>query len=236
MNGRHADPHAQRLPPRAEGEGYTYSGSAFRAVHPVGSDSISGAGGPPWCGRSWPWSSGESSFGSCGATSTPRTWKSWSFAISCRCCVGKSAAPGFVGATGSSSPPHAAAGCERRRRAFLVTPQTALRWHRELVRVKRSRRIRRQPGRPPLDEATQGLILSRVSATAIRTFAPSPGPGARPHATAVARDLSDRHERGLCNLHRGGLSGVSRSLQGVQPKSWDPTFARPRLLASPGLT
>jgi hypothetical protein len=34
-------------------EGYTYSVSAFRAVDPVVSDSISGAGGPPWCGRSW---------------------------------------------------------------------------------------------------------------------------------------------------------------------------------------
>jgi hypothetical protein len=33
----------------------------------------------------------------------PRTWKSWSFAISCRCSVGTSAGPGFGGATGASS-------------------------------------------------------------------------------------------------------------------------------------
>jgi hypothetical protein len=95
-------------------EGYTYSGSAFRAVDPVVSDSISGAGGPPWCGRSWPWSSGESSLGSCGATSTPRTWKSWSFATNFRCSVGTSAGPGFVGATGSSSPRR---GTTRRKRS-----------------------------------------------------------------------------------------------------------------------
>jgi hypothetical protein len=33
----------------------------------------------------------------------PRTWKSWSFAISCRCSVGKPAGLGSVGATASSS-------------------------------------------------------------------------------------------------------------------------------------
>jgi putative transposase len=44
-------------------------------------------------------------------------------------------------------------------RAFLVTPQTVLRWHRELVRRKWSRGAGRRPGRPSLDEATRALIL-----------------------------------------------------------------------------
>src|SRR5262249_5480944 len=44
-------------------------------------------------------------------------------------------------------------------RAFLVTPQTVLRWQRELVRRKWSRAIGHRPGRPPLREATQALIL-----------------------------------------------------------------------------
>jgi putative transposase len=89
-------------------------------------------------------------------------------------------------------------------RAFLVTPQTVLRWHRELVRRKWSCRSQRPAGRPPLDEATRALILTlarenpqwgyqrirgellklgpRVSATAIRTLLRHQGlgPGPRP--------------------------------------------------------
>jgi putative transposase len=44
-------------------------------------------------------------------------------------------------------------------RAFLVTPQTVLRWHRELVWRKWSRGTDRRPGRPSLAEATRALIL-----------------------------------------------------------------------------
>ncbi len=44
-------------------------------------------------------------------------------------------------------------------RIFLVTPQTVLRWHRELVRRKWSGRVRGRPGRPPLDGATRALVL-----------------------------------------------------------------------------
>ena len=44
-------------------------------------------------------------------------------------------------------------------RAFLVTPQTVLRWHRELVRRKWSRGAGRRPGRPSLAEATRVVIL-----------------------------------------------------------------------------
>jgi putative transposase len=41
---------------------------------------------------------------------------------------------------------------------FLVSPQTLLRWHRELVRKKWSYR-RRSPGRPPLDPAIRELVV-----------------------------------------------------------------------------
>ncbi len=42
--------------------------------------------------------------------------------------------------------------------SFMVTPQTLLRWHRELVRRKWTY-PRRAPGRPPLDRETADLIL-----------------------------------------------------------------------------
>jgi putative transposase len=41
---------------------------------------------------------------------------------------------------------------------FLVSPQTLLRWHRELVRRKWTFR-HRAPGRPPLDPAVRELVL-----------------------------------------------------------------------------
>jgi putative transposase len=41
---------------------------------------------------------------------------------------------------------------------FLVSPQTLLRWHRELVRRKWTFG-RRSPGRPPLDPAVRELVL-----------------------------------------------------------------------------
>src|SRR6266568_2003981 len=43
---------------------------------------------------------------------------------------------------------------------FLVTPQTLLRWHRELVRRKWTSRSTRQPGRPPLDAEVVALVLA----------------------------------------------------------------------------
>ncbi len=46
----------------------------------------------------------------------------------------------------------------RRRRQLIVTPQTLLRWHRELVRRKWTQ-PRRAPGRPPLDDRVQELVL-----------------------------------------------------------------------------
>src|SRR5450756_2329306 len=43
--------------------------------------------------------------------------------------------------------------------AFLVTPATLLRWHRELVRRKWTYRRTGRPGRPPIDAAIRELIL-----------------------------------------------------------------------------
>jgi hypothetical protein len=41
---------------------------------------------------------------------------------------------------------------------FLVTPQTVLRWHRELVRRKWSRGTGRRPGRPSLVDGHQPIV------------------------------------------------------------------------------
>jgi hypothetical protein len=39
--------------------------------------------------------------------------------------------------------------------AFIVTPATLVRWHRELVRRKWTYKRRRTPGRPPIDPETR---------------------------------------------------------------------------------
>ena len=86
--------------------------------------------------------------------------------------------------------------------AFLVSPQTLLRWHRELVRRKWTFRRRSTGGRPPISEAVRDLILRmgrenprwgcirirgelaklgiRVSATKIRTLLRANGIGPAP--------------------------------------------------------
>jgi putative transposase len=46
----------------------------------------------------------------------------------------------------------------RRRQGLIVTPQTLLRWHRELVRRKWTRRQRRS-GRPPIERRVRELVL-----------------------------------------------------------------------------
>jgi transposase len=91
-----------------------------------------------------------------------------------------------------------------RWKAFVVTPRTLLRWHRELVRRKWTYRHRR-PGRPSLDPGTVELITRlarenprwgylrirgellklgvRVSATAIRSVLRRKGLGPAPRRT-----------------------------------------------------
>ncbi len=46
----------------------------------------------------------------------------------------------------------------RRRRGLIVTPQTLLRWHRELVRRKWAQ-PHRSPGRPPVERRVRELVL-----------------------------------------------------------------------------
>jgi putative transposase len=88
------------------------------------------------------------------------------------------------------------------RASFMVSPQTLLRWHRELVRRKWTYKRRRASGRPPLDSDICELILRlarenrrwgcvriqgelaklgiRVSATRIRTLLRREGLGPAP--------------------------------------------------------
>ena len=47
----------------------------------------------------------------------------------------------------------------KRRAAFIVTPATLVRWHRELVRRKWTHRHRPSQGRPPIDSETRALIM-----------------------------------------------------------------------------
>jgi putative transposase len=47
---------------------------------------------------------------------------------------------------------------QQRRRGLIVTPQTLLRWHRELVRRKWTQ-PRRSPGRPPVDDRIRQLVV-----------------------------------------------------------------------------
>jgi len=47
---------------------------------------------------------------------------------------------------------------QQRRRGLIVTPQTLLRWHRELVRRKWTQ-PRRSPARPPVDDRIRQLVV-----------------------------------------------------------------------------
>jgi putative transposase len=86
--------------------------------------------------------------------------------------------------------------------SFLVTPQTLLRWHRELVRRKWTYRKDRRPGRPPIDPELAAFVVRmarenprwgcvriagelrklgiRVGATTIRTLLRRQGLGPAP--------------------------------------------------------
>jgi hypothetical protein len=52
---------------------------------------------------------------------------------------------------------------------FLITPQTLLRWHRELVRRKWTYRDKRQPGRPPIDLVNLWGAETRIRAVSRRS-------------------------------------------------------------------
>jgi putative transposase len=105
----------------------------------------------------------------------------------------------------------AAASCHLPRetwRAFLVTPQTVLRWHRELVRRKWSGGAGRRPGRPSLDEATRRFILRLARENPRWGYRRIQGElaklGLRVSATAIRR-LLGRHGLGPAP-RRGGVS------------------------------
>jgi putative transposase len=105
----------------------------------------------------------------------------------------------------------AAASCYLPRetwRAFLVTPQTVLRWHRELARRKWSRGAGRRPGRPSLAEATRALILRLARENPRWGYQRIRGElaklGLRVSATAIRR-LLGRHGLGPAP-RRGGVS------------------------------
>jgi hypothetical protein len=71
---------------------------------------------------------------------------------------------------------------QRRRHGFVVTPQTLLRWHRELVRRKWAQ-PRGTPGRPAVDGQVRQLVL-RVGAENSVRLSPEldPGPARIPRA------------------------------------------------------
>jgi len=117
--------------------------------------------------------------------------------------------------------------------AFLVTPATLLRWHRELVRRKWTYRRSGRPGRPPIDPEVRTLILRlarenprwgcvriegelrklgiRVAATTIRTLLRTArlGPAPRrtgPTWTSVPPGSSARDHRLRLLYRRDGLA------------------------------
>ena len=62
--------------------------------------------------------------------------------------------------------------------SFLVTPQTLLRWHRELMRRKCTYRKGHEPGRPPIDPEVAALILRWRGRTPDGAVSGSPGSSA----------------------------------------------------------
>src|SRR4029453_3624630 len=93
-------------------------------------------------------------------------------------------------------------------RTFLVTPQTVLRWPRELVRRKWSRGAGRRPGRPAPAEATRALTLRLARENPRWGYQRIQGElaklGLRVSATAI-RILLGRHGLGPAPRH-GGVS------------------------------
>ena len=139
-----------------------------------------------------------------------------------------------------------------RWRCFLVTPETLLRWHRELSCRKWKRwRAQRGPGRPPLGDEIVELIVRlgrenrrwgcvriqgelrglgvRVSASSIRRVLRSHGLGPAPRWTdleAVSHRPGERHLGH--RLLRRGHHQVHPALCAVRHRAREPSGAHPR--------
>jgi putative transposase len=90
--------------------------------------------------------------------------------------------------------------------SFLVTPQTLLRWHRELVRRKWTYRKERKPGRPPIDPEAAALVLRMARENprwgCVRIAGEFRKLGIRVGATTI-RTLLRRHGLGPAPRHSG---------------------------------
>ena len=93
-----------------------------------------------------------------GAASSPRTWSCSCYDISSSCSGANSRARRSEAADRAFLAALARVLPRRRRRGLIVTPQTLLRWHRELVRRK-WRQPRRRPGRPAVEHRVRQLVL-----------------------------------------------------------------------------
>jgi putative transposase len=115
---------------------------------------------------------------------------------------------------------------------FLVSPQTLLRWHRELVRKKWTFR-RRSTGRPPLDPAVHALVvrLARENPKwgCVRIQGELRKLGVRVGATTI-RSLLRRAGLGPAPP-RGGASWAEFSAP-RPPDSWHATSSRSRRYGS----
>ena len=123
---------------------------------------------------------------------------------------------------------------------FLVTPQTLLRWHRELVRRKWTYRKARQPGRPPLDAEVVALVLRmarenprwgcvricgelrklriRVSATTIRTLLRRHGLGPAPRRRGPTGPTPRLSDQELARVEQALLQGAAA--HGFEEELW----------------
>ncbi len=136
--------------------------------------------------------------------------------------------------------------------SFVVSPQTLLRWHRELVRSKWTHKRISVGGRPPITEEVRELILRmgrenprwgclriqgelaklgmRVSATKIRTLLRANGLGPAPHRDGPTWSefiRSRRGDSGVRLLHRGDRL-ASHAVRAVRDRVRIPSRARPR--------
>lgn len=88
----------------------------------------------------------------------PRTWRSLCYVINSRCCAGRSSGPPWNRRIGCCWPRYRDFCRGPGGSAFVVTPATVLRWHRELI-AKRWTYPRKKPGRPPIRAEIRKLVL-----------------------------------------------------------------------------